>query len=340
MIPTAIPAPEHSEWVLFETSAFSLSIKFYAIAIVIGIIVAYALTERRYVAKGATRDVTLSIALWAVIFGIIGGRLYHVITDYQLYFGPGRDPWRVFDLRGGGLGIWGAVALGGVGAWIGCRRNGVRLLPFADALAPGLLIAQAIGRLGNYFNQELFGGPTALPWGLEVDAAHRPAGFPPDQLFHPTFLYESLWCLGGAVVLLLLEKRFHLVAGQLFAAYVIAYTLGRVWIENLRIDPAHLVAGLRLNVWTSLLVLLGGIIALFILRRAYLRDSSRDHVWLRARPEPETEGTDMSQNDAAAAGAAAVVPEKMETPGAARDSDAAAAASESDEGVGNRSVNG
>ena len=338
MIPTAIPAPEHSEWVLFETSAFSLSIKFYAIAIVIGIIVAYALTERRYVAKGATRDVTLSIALWAVIFGIIGGRLYHVITDYQLYFGPGRDPWRVFDLRGGGLGIWGAVALGGVGAWIGCRRNGVRLLPFAAALAPGLLIAQAIGRLGNYFNQELFGGPTSLPWGLQVDAAYRPAGFPPEQLFHPTFLYESLWCLGGAVVLLLLEKRFRLVAGQLFATYVIVYTLGRVWIENLRIDPAHLVAGLRLNVWTSLLVLLGGIIALVILRRAYLRDSSRDHVWLRARPEPQTEA-DVSQNDDAAAGQAAVVPEKTETSGAASTGDSAAS-SESETEVGNRSVNG
>ena len=160
----------------------------------------------------------------------------------------------------GGLGIWGAIALGAVGAWIACRRYGLRLTAFGDVVAPGILLAQAIGRWGNWFNQELFGGPTTLPWGLEVDPAspNFPAGYAPDTLFHPTFLYECLWNLAGVALLLLVDRALHLRHGLMLWSYVAWYTAGRTWIEMLRIDDAEMVTlfGVtqRLNVWTSLLV--------------------------------------------------------------------------------------
>jgi len=189
-----------------------------------------------------------------VPFGILGGRLYHVLTDPELYFAPGQHPIRALFIWDGGLGIWGAVALGAVGAWIGCRRAGIRLADFADAVAPGLVLAQAIGRWGNYFNQELYGGPSTLPWALAIDPAHRPLTTPDVGLYQPTFLYESLWDVGVAVLLVWAGRRFALRNGRLFALYVAAYTLGRAWIEALRIDPANHVLGLRINDWTSLIV--------------------------------------------------------------------------------------
>ena len=210
------------------------------------------------------------VAMWAVPFGIIGGRIYHVITDHQIYFGPGgRGFVASLKIWDGGLGIWGAVALGGVGAWIGCRRRGLRLPPFADSIAPAIVIAQAMGRWGNWFNQELFGRPTTLPWGLKIDAAHRPPGYANFATFHPTFLYESLWCLGVAAVVIWADRRYNMGHGRVFALYVLLYTIGRGWIESLRIDSAHHIGGLRLNDWTSIVVGVGAV--------SYLVISARRH---------------------------------------------------------------
>jgi prolipoprotein diacylglyceryl transferase len=246
--------------------------------LVVAIIVAYIITNRRYVKRGGPASATLDIAFWAVPFGIIGGRIYHVLTDSQLYFGPGRDPLDALKIWQGGLGIWGAVGFGALGAWVGARRCGVTLPPFADALAPGLAVAQAIGRWGNWANQELFGRPTNLPWALEIESRNRPAGFEAFETFHPTFLYESLWCLGVAGVIIWADRRFRLGHGRAFALYVFAYCLGRVWIEALRIDPVNTVLGLRFNVLTSVVVGLGAL--LFILISAKLRPGP-DQVFFR-----------------------------------------------------------
>lgn len=252
----SIPSPSQAEWYL---GPFPL--RGYALSILAGIVIAVWLTIRRFKARGEDPEVVYDITLWAVPFGIIGGRLYHVISSPRAYFGEGGNPIKALYIWEGGLGIWGAIALGAVGAWIGCRRAGIKFSTFADAVAPGLLIAQATGRLGNWFNQELFGGPTTLPWGLEIDDAHLPAGFESGTLFHPTFLYELLWCLGAAALLLYLDRKIKFRPMQLFFLYIALYTLGRLWIEMLRIDSAEMVLGLRLNVWTSILVLVGGTIA-------------------------------------------------------------------------------
>ncbi|SDN17709.1 prolipoprotein diacylglyceryl transferase [Lentzea albidocapillata subsp. violacea] len=258
----ALPSPATSVWYLGP-----VPLRAYALCIIAGIIVAILLTRRRIRAAGGDPDVVADIATWAVPFGILGGRVYHVATSPELYFAPGREPIRALYLWEGGLGIWGAVALGAVGAWIGCRRNGVRLTDFADAVAPGLVLAQAIGRWGNYFNQELYGGPTTLPWALEIDPAHRPAATPDIGLYHPTFLYESLWNVGAALVLLWAGKRFALRNGRLFALYVVLYTAGRGWIEMMRVDQANHILGLRLNVWTSVILFVAALAFLLVARR-------------------------------------------------------------------------
>jgi prolipoprotein diacylglyceryl transferase len=259
----SIPSPETGSWALGP-----IPLRAYALFIVAGIIVAIVIGGRRYVERGGKPGVITDIAIWAVPFGIIGGRLYHVLSDWQLYFGEGGSGFvaalRIWD---GGLGIWGAVALGGVGAWIGARRAGVALPPVADAIAPGIAAAQAIGRWGNYFNQELFGAPTTLPWGLEIDPTNRPSGYAEFATFHPTFLYESLWMVAVAFVLIWADKRFNMGHGRVFALYVVLYCAGRVWIEALRIDAANTILGLRLNVFTAVLVGLGGVVYLVISAR-------------------------------------------------------------------------
>ena len=258
----ALPSPATSVWYLGP-----VPLRAYALCILVGIVVAIVLTRRRMRAAGGDPDVVADIATWAVPFGILGGRIYHVATSPELYFAPGREPIRALYVWEGGLGIWGAVALGAVGAWIGCRRRGVRLADFADAVAPGLVLAQAIGRWGNYFNQELYGGPTTLPWALEIDPAHRPAATPDIGLYHPTFLYESLWNLGAALVLLWAGKRFALRNGRLFALYVVLYTAGRGWIEMMRVDQANHILGLRLNVWTSVILFVAALVFLLVTRK-------------------------------------------------------------------------
>lgn len=246
-LPLAIPSPDQGVWHLGP-----IPIRAYALCILTGIIVAGLIFKRRYEAKGGPGDAVWDLLLWMVPFGIIGGRLYHVISSPAAYFGEHGDTIRALYIWQGGLGIWGAIALGGVGAWLAARQMGLRLAPLADALAPAILVAQAIGRLGNWFNQELFGAPTTAWWGLEIDPAHN-LGYPPGTLFHPTFLYEMLWNLAAAAVLVWLAKRFDLRHGRQFWLYVMLYTTGRVWIEMLRIDAAEHIFGLRLNVWTSII---------------------------------------------------------------------------------------
>ncbi len=260
---TFIPSPESGVWDLGP-----IPIRAYAMFIVLGIIVAVVLGSKRYEARGGRPGVITDIAIWAVPFGIVGGRLYHVLSDWQIYFGADGTGFiaalRIWD---GGLGIWGAVALGGLGAWIGARRSGVALPPVADAIAPGIALAQAIGRWGNYFNQELFGSPTTLPWGLEISQENRPSNYVDYATFHPTFLYESLWLVGVAIIVIWADRRFNLGHGRAFALYVLLYTVGRVWIEALRIDSANEILGLRLNVWTSIVVGLGALAYLVISAR-------------------------------------------------------------------------
>ena len=219
----SIPSPDQGTWYLGP-----IPLRAYALAIIAGIVVAIWLGNRRYVARGGEPGLITDIALWAVPFGIIGGRLYHVASDWQIYFGTdGRGVAAAFRIWDGGLGIWGAVALGALGAWIGARRRHVALPPIADAIAPGIALAQAIGRWGNWFNQELFGQPTTLPWGLEIAPENRPVGYEAFETFHPTFLYESLWLVGVAVVVIWADRRFTMGHGRVFALYVLLYTVGR-----------------------------------------------------------------------------------------------------------------
>ncbi|MFZ3469651.1 prolipoprotein diacylglyceryl transferase [Streptomyces sp. 4.24] len=232
----------------------------YAFCIIIGVFVAVWLGNKRWVARGGKPGTVADIAVWAVPFGLVGGRLYHVITDYQLYFGEGRNWVDALKIWQGGLGIWGAIALGAVGAWIGCRLRGIPLPAWADALAPGIALAQACGRWGNWFNQELYGRATDLPWAVEItDGPNRVAG-----TYHPTFLYESLWCVGVALLVIWADRRFTLGHGRAFALYVAAYCVGRGWIEYMRVDEAHHILGLRLNVWTSIVVFVLAVIYLVL----------------------------------------------------------------------------
>ncbi|MBI1377489.1 MAG: prolipoprotein diacylglyceryl transferase [Frankiales bacterium] len=259
----SIPSPPEGVWYLGP-----LPVRAYALCILAGIVVAVWIGNRRWVARGGRPGLVTDVSVWAVPFGIIGGRLYHLVTDWQIYLGEGGKGWlAMFRIWDGGLGIWGAVLLGGVGAWIGVRRRGIPLPPFADAIAPGIVIAQAMGRFGNYFNQELFGRPTDLPWGLEIDLAHRPPGYEQFATYHPTFLYESLWCLGVAAVVVWADRRYRMGHGRVFALYVMLYSIGRAWIESLRIDEAHHFFGIRLNVFTALVVALGALVYLVVSRR-------------------------------------------------------------------------
>ncbi|GAA1346842.1 prolipoprotein diacylglyceryl transferase [Arthrobacter roseus] len=273
---TYIPSP--------TVSAFDLgpvTIHFYALSILAGIVVAAYLTERRFVARGAERGTAFDIVVWAVPFGVVGGRIYHVITDPQLYFAPGRNPWDALKIWEGGLGIWGAVALGALGAWIGCRRHNVSFLAFADSAAPGVLFAQALGRWGNWFNNELYGESTTVPWKLEIhemsagravlDAAGNPVVL---GYFHPTFLYESLWALAAGLILLLVDRKRNIGAGGISALYIVLYTAGRFFIELMRSDTANLILGLRVNTWVSGLLFVIALLV-FIQRKNYGR--SRAH---------------------------------------------------------------
>jgi prolipoprotein diacylglyceryl transferase len=260
----SIPAPSISSFIV---GPFVVHI--YALFILTGIVLAIWIANHRLTKRGGESGVAIDIALWAVPFGIVGGRVFHVLTHLGDYFYEGADYSAIFRVWEGGLAIYGAILFGLFGAWIGARIAGVRFWSFVDAVAPGVLLAQAIGRWGNYFNQELFGTPTTLPWGLEIDITNPayPAGLPAGVLFHPTFLYESIWSLIGVVLLINLDKRFELRWGKMFALYIAFYSLGRIWTESLRLDPSEVILGLRTNIWSAI----AGILAAVILWRVQSR---------------------------------------------------------------------
>lgn len=287
----SIPSPSTGIWYV---GAFPL--RAYALCIIAGIIVAMVIANRRWRARGGTGDNLETVLVLAIPCGIIGARVYHVITDYELYFGPGRNPVDALKIWNGGLGIWGAVAGGAAGAYVVARRRGIRFPALLDALAPAVLVAQAIGRLGNWFNQELFGRPTTLPWALEIAPSYRPSGYVMDSTFHPTFLYELLWNLAVALVLVVLDRRFRLGHGKVFALYVALYSLGRFWIEALRIDTVNEIGGFRLNNYTSALAF---VVAVAVLVWLIRNRPGREEVVERPKDAPASDAADAPATDEA-----------------------------------------
>ncbi|MDI3315690.1 MAG: prolipoprotein diacylglyceryl transferase [Mycobacterium sp.] len=296
-LPGYFPSPPRGVWHLGP-----IPIRAYALCIIVGIVVALVIGDRRWENRGGEHGAIYDIALWAVPCGLVGGRLYHLITDWRTYFGSGGvglgAALRIWD---GGLGIWGAIALGGVGAWIACRRRGIPFAAFADAAAPGIVLAQAIGRLGNYFNQELYGRETTLPWGMEVFYRRDPDGYVDVHsldgvstgqvalVVQPTFLYELLWDVLVFALLIYADRRFTIGHGRLFALYVGGYCVGRFWIELLRADPATHIAGIRINSFTSTFVFIGAVVYFILAPRgredpATLRGARRAEA--PAVPEP------------------------------------------------------
>ncbi|MFD3509573.1 prolipoprotein diacylglyceryl transferase [Nocardia sp. NPDC058666] len=258
-----IPSPPQGVW---QLGPFPL--RAYALFIILGIVVAIWWGERRWRERGGQPGAILDVAMFAVPFGLVGGRIYHVATDWHKYFGEGKHPIEALYIWQGGLGIWGAVAFGAVGAWIGCRMYKIPLPALGDAVAPGVLLAQAIGRLGNYFNQELYGRPTDVPWGLEIYERFDPETGARDmmngvstgrvlEVVQPTFLYELVWNVLIVVLLVQVDKRFKIGHGRLFALYVAGYSFGRFFVELLRSDEATHILGIRINSFTAALVFLG-----------------------------------------------------------------------------------
>ncbi len=331
-----IPSPAQGVWHLGP-----VPLRAYALFIIVGIVVALVLGDRRWVARGGQAGVIYDIALWAVPFGLIGGRLYHVITDWRTYFGDDgaglAGALRIWD---GGLGIWGAVALGGVGAWIGCRQKGIPLPAFGDAIAPGIILAQAIGRLGNYFNQELYGRPTTLPWGLEIYERRDAAGALDTlngvstgqliEVVHPTFLYELLWNVLVFAALIYIDRRFKIGHGRLFAMYVAGYCLGRFWIELMRSDVATHIAGIRVNSFTSTFVFIGAVVYIMVAPKGREEPAS-----LAGKPEKVAEEEDAVEafaKELTAVAATTGVVAAAKAAGDVEDEDAKAAAEDAKEG--------
>lgn len=269
---TSIPSPPSNSF-----DIFGVPIRYYALCIIAGIVVATLLTNHRLTKRGAEKWVVVDIALLAVPLALIGARAFHVLTHPNFYFGPGKNTWNPFEpgsvwaIWEGGIAIFGALIGGAVGAWLGCRWTGIRFWTFADALAPGLLLAQAMGRFGNWFNRELFGLPTDLPWGLEIESSNPafPAGLAEGTLFHPTFLYEVVWNGLGVLVLLWIGRRLRLQWGKLFAVYLIWYSAGRIVWESIRIDPSEVFFGLRSNVWAAIFGVIVGIVILIVQTRRH-----------------------------------------------------------------------
>jgi phosphatidylglycerol---prolipoprotein diacylglyceryl transferase len=345
-----IPSPPQGVW-----HVGPIPIRAYALCIIVGIIVAIWWGERRFAARGGAKGTVVDIAVWAVPFGLVGGRLYHVATDWWRYFGAGKDWVGAFKIWDGGLGIPGAIALGALGAWIACRRKGIPLPFMADAVAPAIVTAQAIGRVGNYFNQELFGGTTTLPWGLEIFQRVNPTTGLPDnldgvavntsqfQVVHPTFLYELIWDLLIALLVVVADRRFRLGHGRAFALYAAGYAFGRFWIELVRTDQATQVFGVRINVWTMSLIFICAVVYFILARRCGPRedpatfpgtiaaelaeksavdtsdvslDSDTDEKAETTEPAENTEPADTGETEDEASEAKADADEPAETPAA------------------------
>ena len=284
----SIPTPEVS---FFTVGNFR--VHFYALFILAGIAVAIWIGNRRLKARGGESGLILDVSLWAVPFGIVGGRIFHVLTHWNDYFGTGANPISALYVWEGGLAIYGALIGGAVGIWLGSRIAGLRFWSVLDAIAPGVLLAQALGRWGNYFNGELYGTPTDLPWGLEIPAWSDayPKGLPEGVLFHPTFLYESIWSVIGFVLLLLIDRKFKLRWGKLFGLYLIYYSIGRIWVENLRIDPSDILLGLRTNVWSAIFGIVIGIAIIYVQRRNHPEAEASPYLPGR-EPKPEVDGAE------------------------------------------------
>jgi len=242
-----LPSPAHNAVYIGP-----IPIRGYAMSILVGIVVAVLIGRARWKKWGEDVSQLENVALVATVIGIVGARIYWVIIEWPRYFGPGGTWYHIFYVWQGGLGIWGAIVFGFLTGWLMCRHYKINFLRFADCVAPAFLLAQGIGRLGNWWNQELYGLPTTLPWALEIDPAHRVAGYEQYATFHPTFLYEMLWNFAGVGVLLWAEKRFKLGRGKLFALYITIYAFGRFLIEFLRIDPVDVIWGMRVNSWVTL----------------------------------------------------------------------------------------
>jgi phosphatidylglycerol---prolipoprotein diacylglyceryl transferase len=243
-----------------------LQLHMYGLTLLVAIVACIWLTGRRWKALGGDFELVTRVAVWGVGFGVLGARLYHDVTSWNEVPSP---KWQgIFEVWKGGLGIWGGILFGALAGAVIVRRAGFSAPVFLDVAAPGLLLAQAIGRIGNWWNQELYGKPTKLPWGLEIDADHRPIQYFDRATFHPTFLYELVWNLVGVAILLFVARRFRIRAPGLFALYVAWYCFGRFFEELLRVDPAHHFGGLRLNAWVS--------IAGFVVAVAYF-------IWLHRR---------------------------------------------------------
>lgn len=269
----SIPSPSTS-----TISVGPLTVHMYGLMLLAAIVGAVVLTGYRWARLGGDWELVLRCAVWGVGFGIVGARLYHVVTSWNEVPEP---KWKgAFEVWQGGLGVWGGIAAGVIAGCVIVRRSGASVRDMLDAVAPGLLLAQAIGRLGNWWNQELFGGPTSLPWGLQIDPFHRPAGYLNSPTFHPTFLYELLWDVAGVLVLLWIDRRFTLRRPALFALYVSWYTFGRTFEELLRVDPSYHVLGQRLNFWVSIGVFLAA--SGFFLWWQFLRGRPR-----RPKPQPK-----------------------------------------------------
>ncbi|MGK0720700.1 prolipoprotein diacylglyceryl transferase [Leucobacter sp. W1478] len=281
IFPMSIPSPD-----MQFLQIGPLRVYFYALCILTGIVLATIWTGRRLSRRGGERGVVIDFTVWSVVLGILGARLYHVLTHWGDYFGEGKNFLEVFAFWNGGIAIFGALIGGGIGVLVASRITGIRFWSFADALVPGLLIAQAAGRLGNWFNHELFGGPTTLPWGLQIEQTNPafPIGLPEGTLFHPTFLYEILWNVLGVIVLLLIERRLRPRWGTFFGMYLIWYGIGRAVIESMRVDPSLIILGLRTNVLAAIIAVLVGIIIIFVQRRRHV--GLEANIYLPGRRNP------------------------------------------------------
>jgi prolipoprotein diacylglyceryl transferase len=301
VLPLSIPSPDPA-WQVFNLGqwlrdiglswvGFNLDIHAYAVCIIVGIVAATIFTGYRLKRRGADAGIVLDIALWAVPFGIVGARIFHVLTHPDDYFGAGRNIWAVFFIWEGGIAIFGSLIGGAIGVYIACRIHGLRFWSFADALAPALLLAQAFGRFGNWFNHELFGLPTTLPWGLEIESSNQafPTGLPAHTLFQPTFLYEVIWNLIGVAVLLLIERKYHLGRrlirgasvqvpipgayrlqwGRVLGLYLVWYGIGRSFFETIRIDPSEIFFGVRTNVWAAFAAIVIGLVIIVVQGRRH-----------------------------------------------------------------------
>jgi len=301
LAPMSIPSPPVSWQIPISIPLWngtSIQIHTYALCILAGIIAATWITEARLRRRGVEPWAIIDILIWTVVLGIIGARVWHVATHPTDFFPiDATHTWlNVIAIWDGGGAIFGSLLFGGLGAWIGCRISGIRFLTFADAIVPGLLVAQALGRFGNYFNHEIFGLPTTLPWGLEIESTNPafPAGLPDGTLFHPTFLYEIIWNLIGVGLILLIERRLKLQWGKTFSLYLIWYGVGRAWLEAIRLDPSEIVLGLRINDWGAIAAIALGLVILIV---QSVRHTGREASPYRPGREWRPKGTGVDSDD-------------------------------------------